>query len=179
MVQHTALGIDTTEARARINTLEVLAGLVRGTLRICGAFWPACNIRVAKVLRYALAGGGSVPLGAASIGAAWRGVARIHNLCRSRPGCDALACRECIPSVAGVALAARQVVADSAGGVHTADTRARVPAVLVDAGLVAGTLGVDGALRLALDVRVADVVSDTLAGCSSAALGTLGISAAR
>ena len=54
MIDNPALGIDSAEARTRINTLEVLAGLVGGTVGVDGALWPAGYIRVTKVFRYAL-----------------------------------------------------------------------------------------------------------------------------
>jgi hypothetical protein len=45
--------------------------------------------------------------------------------------------------------------------------RTRVPAVLFEACLVVGTLGINDALRLALDVRVADVIPDAATRCGS------------
>ena len=54
MIDNPALGIDSAEARTRINTFEVLAGLVGGTVGVDGALWPAGYIRVTKVFRYAL-----------------------------------------------------------------------------------------------------------------------------
>ena len=51
-----------------------------------------------------------------------------------------------------------------AGRMRTAHPRTRVPTLVVDAGLGAGALRVDGALRLALNVGVAGVVPDAGAG---------------
>ena len=104
-------------------------------------------------------------------------MARVDDLGgRGRCG-DPLAGHEGVSGVARVALALRQVVGHKTAGVGATHARARVHAVLVDAGLVPGTLGVDCALRLALDVRVANVVPDTGAAGGPLAFCTVGVAA--
>ena len=71
------------------------------------------------------------------------------------------------------------MVGHKTAGVGTTNARARVHTVLVDAGQVAGTLLVAGALRLALHVGVTNVVPDALAGGRLVALRALGVDAAR
>ena len=64
-----------------------------------------------------------------------------------------------------------------AGGVRAAHAGTRVHTMLIDTRLVPGTLGVDCALRLALDVRVANVVPDTGAAGGPLAFCTVGVAA--
>lgn len=66
----------------------------------------------------------------------------------------------CVPLEAG---AGRYMVYDSAFGVLAAGARARVQALLVDAGLVSGAVGVLDALRPAPYIRVAVVFRQTRA----------------
>ena len=71
VVDDLALGIDAAQTRARVHALQVLAGLVRGTVGIDGTLRPAGHIRVAEVVPDTFTGGGSVSVGAQGIGAAW------------------------------------------------------------------------------------------------------------
>ena len=66
-----------------------------------------------------------------------------------------------------------------AGGVHTAHTGARVHALVPHTCLVSGALWVDGALRLALDIRVTKHFRKAGAGCSLVSLSALCIDATR
>ena len=85
MVDNSALGVHPAVGlRTGVHTTQVLAGLGGGALGIGCALWPAGHIRISKVLRYALAGGGTVSLGAAGIGAARRGVAGVNPFSRRR-----------------------------------------------------------------------------------------------
>ena len=60
------------------------------------------------------------------------------------------------------------MVGDGACGVKTAHPGAWVAAVLIETCFVPRTLGIDDTLRLALNVRVADIVPDTATrGCPS------------
>ena len=76
VVDDLALGIDAAQTRARVHALQVLAGLVRGTVGIDCAFGSACNIWVAKIVGNALACCCSIPIRAYCIlstgcGVAW------------------------------------------------------------------------------------------------------------
>ena len=71
------------------------------------------------------------------------------------------------------------MVCGRAGSECPTYTGARIAALLTDTGQVARTLGVYDALRLALDVRVADIVGDASAGGSVAVLRALGVDSAR
>ena len=53
MVDDSALGIGTTHAHTRINTLQLLAGQVRGTITVDDTFWPAVGrgVNVAHLTR--------------------------------------------------------------------------------------------------------------------------------
>ena len=70
------------------------------------------------------------------------------------------------------------MVGDKAAGVGAAHPGTRVNAVLVDTGQVARAFRVAHALRLTLDIRVADVVTDALARGGPVALAALGVDAA-
>ena len=62
MIGHLAVGIGTTQARTRINTLFVPALFFGRTIRVDDTLRPAGHVRVAKVLRYALAGRSTISL---------------------------------------------------------------------------------------------------------------------
>ena len=179
VVGHLAVGMAAAEARAGVDTLGVAARLGRGTVGVDDALGPAGDVRVAEVLRDALAGGRVVATVADGVGAAGRRVARVHDLCRGGRAGDPPARAECVPGVAGVAPTERHMGRDVTGGVGPAHPGARVNAVLVETGLVPGTFGVDHALGFTLHVGVADIVADTATGCSASALGAVGIDSAR
>ena len=68
-----------------------------------------------------------------------------------------------IASVSWVTLADGIMVGSCAVGVATTDTRTRVPALLADTSLIPWALSIDHTLWLALNVRIAYVVSNAFA----------------
>ena len=72
-----------------------------------------------------------------------------------------------VPSVTWVTSTLRKMVCDSTRGVDTTDPRTGISTLVIDTGLVIGTLGVGDALWLALNIRVASVVEDTPTRCRS------------
>jgi hypothetical protein len=70
------------------------------------------------------------------------------------------------------------MISHIACGVGTAHPRTGIATLVVDAGLVARTLRVDGALGLALHIGIAHVVPDAGAGGGIAPVSALGIDAA-
>ena len=59
MVGDPALSVNSTEARTGVNTLQISAGLVGGTLRVDGALWSAGNVGITEVAGHTLTGGSS------------------------------------------------------------------------------------------------------------------------
>lgn len=92
--------------------------------------------------------------------------------------CYTTACNERIPLIARITPTHGVVILHGAGSVHPTHAGARVNAVLVHAGQMARTLGVDHALGLAFDVGVALVVSDAGAGGGPVDLVADGVDAA-
>ena len=73
-----------------------------------------------------------------------------------------------IPSITGVTCTLRNMVCDPASGMDTTDPRTGVFTLVIDTGLVIGTLWVGDTLRLTLNVRVPSVIKNTSArGCPS------------
>ena len=91
--------------------------------------------------------------------------------------CDSAAEPERVPSVTGVAGADGGVALCGAGGVAAADPRAGVLALLAHTCLVCRALGVGGALRLALHIRVPEEARQAGAGGRLVPLSALGIDA--
>lgn len=144
MVDHVALGVDpAVVSQAGAHTLVVDAGLAGGAVLVDLALASAAQVRVAEesgraLARAALPGGRGDGVLAAGVGHA-----RVDRL-----GLGAGAARaEGVADVVGQALAHDVVVDDEALGVVAARAGARVAALLVDAGHVAGTLGVHGTFR--------------------------------
>ena len=81
MIDYRTLSIDSTLCcRTRINTVEVLACLCRGTFRIGRTLWPTCNIWVAEIFRDARTCGCPVSRAANRVLSAWRWAAGIYRL---------------------------------------------------------------------------------------------------
>ncbi len=80
MVDHLALSIDTTQARAWVNTMQVPAGTCRRTICIDCTFRSACNVWISKIVLDACASGSSVAILAQGILTARRWVARVRTL---------------------------------------------------------------------------------------------------
>jgi hypothetical protein len=86
VVYHLTLGIDATGANAGIDALQVAAGLVCWAIRVDRAFWSTIGIGITEIAAYTGAGSTISLRLALSIGATWRGEARIlgslHRLWR-------------------------------------------------------------------------------------------------
>ena len=80
MVDHLALSIDTTQARAWVNTMQVPAGTCRRTIRVDCTFRSACNVWISKIVLDACTSGSSVAILAQGILTARRWVARVRTL---------------------------------------------------------------------------------------------------
>lgn len=159
-------GVVVDDAAARVRAARAGAGVgtalrhARVVLRAVGrddALGPALRRR-AHVARLARAHGRAVTPAAHAVRAARRRLARVHGLLgqrwrwRNRPARHQRVARE-----AGRARAHGRVVRHVALGVRAACARARVGALVVEAGAVARALGVLHALGPAARVRVAVV----------------------
>ena len=80
MVDHLALSIDTTQARAWVNTMQVPAGTCRRTIRVDCTFRSACNVWISKIVLDACASCSSVTILAQGILTARWWVARVRTL---------------------------------------------------------------------------------------------------
>ena len=80
MTGHLTIGIGPAQAGTRVHTLQVPTLPGGGTVGVDHTLRPAGHVGIAKVFRYTLAGGGPVALGAPSVGATRRRVARVDDL---------------------------------------------------------------------------------------------------
>ena len=170
MVQNTTDGIDATSSWAWIDTVQILACFVRGTVRIDHTFRSTCNIWVPKIVRDTSAWSCAISLLTVCIRAArWR-VAWVdylnrdgrckekyhipeikitwHTCCNSRAESEGIAC------VAWVTSADRVVILGSASCVASTHPWTGVHTLLVHTCFVCWALWVDGALWLAFYVWV-------------------------
>ena len=197
MVDHPAAGVHPADPRAGVHTVQRLAGLAAGAVRVDGAFRSACDVGISKIFRDALAGASPVSIRAQSVLATWRWVARIYNFCGCKgckqtninniillqtslrlTSCDPPAGGESIALISWIATTLRRMIGHMTAGVEAADPGAGVHAVLGHAGQVARTFGVHRALRLTCNVRVARVVQDAGAGGGLVPLSTHCVGAA-
>ena len=88
----------------------------------------------------------------------------IRNPNQRLTGCNLPTGNKGIAFVARIAATHGEMILHGARGMHAAHPGTGVHAVLIDARQMARTLGIDDALRLALDVGVARVVPDAGAG---------------
>ncbi len=80
VVDHLAVGVcAAVSPRAGVNTLLLLAGLVRGAFVVACALGPAGHVWIPEIARYALASGGCASCLADSVGAAGGWIAGIHR----------------------------------------------------------------------------------------------------
>ena len=79
MIHHAAVRVRAAHPRARVHAVLPLACFVARTVRVNGAFGPAGHVRVAKILRDALACSGTLSSGANSVLAARAGGARVYK----------------------------------------------------------------------------------------------------
>ena len=168
------LAVGTLPARARTRVLAPVpdAGSVGRAVRVERALWPAALVGVADVLGQAGAGARSVLLPTDGVHATRRGLTGVEIFLRG-DHLDGVALHEGVSSVASDTDAASRVADHSALGVLTAGSRARVAALLVDAGQVLGALAVGHALGSAVG-RCADKADQARAGrlvTSNPALG--------
>ncbi len=93
--------------------------------------------------------------------------------------CDPLARNEGISGIAWITSAVGHVIGDQASGKGTTHPRTWVYTVLAHAGQVAGTFCVAHTFWLALNIGVALIVANTLAGRGTIALNAFCVDAAR
>jgi len=152
--------IDAADPRTGVHTVQVDTGQGRWAVRIDCAFWPTCNVGVAKILGNALACSSSCPTRASSIAPTGGGVAGVYDFSRCKWSSYPPAGSKGISLIPRVTATLWGVVGDGACGVVATHPRARVHAVLVHTGKVARTLSIDYTLRLTLNVWVASIVPD-------------------
>lgn len=170
-----ALGVVAARARARVAALAAHAGAIACAVRTGGALGPAALVRIALVLGQTCA----LAVLAECVGAARRRIAQVLGLRplggRRRFG---RALGERIADVAGVTGADGHVAQDLAFGLEATGARARIAALLIDAGLIAGTVGVEDALGATVG-RCTDVVFEARAGRAVADHLAAGVGSAR
>ena len=178
MVGHLAVCITSTQTRTRVNTLQVPTLFGCWTISVDNTFRTTGHIWITKVFWDTLTGGCTVAFTANCIGSTRCWVAWINNFSRRRWGWSLVACGERIANVAGITCALRQMIADRALRVCAAHSGTRILALLLDTRQGRGTLGVDGALGFAFDVRVAEQAGQAGTAGSSRALPTFGVDTA-
>ena len=141
-------GVDATGSGTWVDTFVVDAGPVGGAVGVEDALGPTADIWVAKVSRQAGAGTSSLLGTALGIGSAGCWIAGVNYFGGGRGSClhDLSALTERVSGVSWLALTDGLVVLDFADCVRTAGSRTGVNTLLVDAGFVTGTFGVDDAL---------------------------------
>jgi hypothetical protein len=155
MVGHLAVSVTATQAGAGVNAVKVPALLVGGTVGVDDTLWPTCHVRVTEVVRDTSAGSG-ISLSVTDCIVTTRSrVAGVSDLNPGRIGGLGVAGREGVSNIARVTLTDSIVVVHRTGSVSPTHPRTGVLTLVVNASLVRGTVGVDGALMLALDVGVA------------------------
>lgn len=80
MIHNVALGVLATAAGTRITALLLLAGTIRGTVRVENTFRAASLVGITKVLGQTLTGASSIALNALSIGTTRRWLTGIDDL---------------------------------------------------------------------------------------------------
>lgn len=149
-----ALGVVAARARARIAALAAHAGAIACTVGAAGALRAAALVRVALVLGQA----GAFAVLAQGVGTARRRIAQVLGLRSLRwRRWFGRALGERIAHVAVVTGTDGNVSQDLALGLEAARAGTRIAALLVDAGLVAGAVGVQHALGTTVG-RCTDVV---------------------
>lgn len=177
VIDHFALGVETTNAGTRIGTAEPVARLVLRTLRIHCALRLAVRWSSNEVLQ-AGADGQTIGYATFTIRTTWRGQAGIGDRSRSCWLIES-AIREWISSVAIIADAVGHMVDRIALGIGTADAWTRILALVPDASLVCGTIRAEHALRATALIGITLVLIDALAGSSSIPLNALSIRSTR
>lgn len=177
VIDHLALGVQATDAGARISAAELVARLVLRTFRIHCALWLAVGWSSNEVLQ---AGADSQTVGDATftVRTTWRWQAGIGNW--SRGGwLKATAIREGISGVAIIADAVGHMIDCVALGIRSADAWTRILALVPDASLVCGAVRAEHALWATALVGITLVLIDALAGSCSVAFNALCIGATR
>lgn len=177
MVDDSALRIEATDSRAGVDTVLVDAGEAGDAVAVDHTLWPAAAVRVTKVVRSAAADAGVASHLGVSVGATRVGVAGISW---RRLSCGRwITCRERVSDISRVTGAVRAVTLHPAGGSGPAHPGTGVRALVSNTCQAAGTVGVDGTLWLALNVRVALEPGETSTGGSAISIGALSIDTAR
>jgi hypothetical protein len=179
VIDNLAPSVETAASSTRFFAFVIAAGLGRGAFGVDDALGSAVGWR-SDVLGLARAHGLSVDLSALAVRSAGRWIARIDNRRLSdRSLGHRSAGAEWISLVALKASAHRHVILDVADGVLAASSRARVLALILDAGAIGGAVRAEYTLGATAFVRIAVVVSDAHASASTVALLALGIGSAR
>lgn len=173
VIDHFALGVQTTNAGARIGTAELVTRLVLRALRIhCAlrfAVW-----RISDEVLQARADGEAIGFATFTVRTTWRWQAWIGQRSRSW-WFKASAIRERIATVAIIADAVGHMIDRVALGIGAADAWTRILALVSDARLIGGTIRAEHALGSATLIGITLVFIDALAGSSSISLNALGI----
>jgi hypothetical protein len=151
MILHGARGMHAAHPGTGVHAVLIDARQMARTLSIDDALRLALDVGVARVVPDAGAGGRLLAgLCAYGIDAAGRGVARLFNLHRKNGAWLKEAAGERIPSVAWIAHTDGHMVAHATSCIDAAQAGTRVLTLLIDAGLVWGTVRVDEALGAAV-----------------------------
>ena len=195
MIQNTTYGIHATSSWTWVNTVQILACFVRGTVRIDHTFWSTCNIWVPKIVWDASAWSRAISLLAVCIRPTRWGVAGVDNFnrdwcCKQRhyipkikiirhTCCNSRAESKWVPGVPRITGANRVMVLSSAGSMCSTHSWAGVHTFLVNTSLVCWALWVDWALWFALSVWVSKQSWQARARCCTISLSAFSIDTTR
>jgi len=178
MVDDLAFSVEATSAWAWVSTLVVDTSLAAITVRVDDTLRPAASVRVSKILRQTHTRACSITLLAHCVSSTGRRVAGVTRTFRRGNLLDNGTAVEGITSEPFVTGTHGMVFDDDTSGVDATGAWARVLALLVLTGQVAGALGVVGALRAAVG-RTAHIRGEAGAcGCVANQV-TLGVGATR
>ena len=177
MVPDSAVGVHSADTRAGINTLVVLAGLVRGTVTVDLTFRPAVG-RGSKHSRSAGAvtsvANGSWRVGVPATGIGITGIFSNNGFYNLRLES---AFGKWISNVTFITGAGWYVGPHLTSGIDATNTGTRVNTFIPLTGFVRGTVRVYHTFRSAGNIRIPKVFRDTLAGSSSLSVVTHSIGA--
>lgn len=144
VVNHLALGVLATGSGARIAAFLVHTRQIRRAVGVQNTLGTTAIVGISEVIRQTLTRSCTTALFALGIYATRAGVAWLQNFNGGIPNGTALTKR--IPSEAAVAQAHGSVTENTAVGILTTESWARIRAFLIDARLIGGTLRVGNAL---------------------------------
>ena len=178
VVSDLTVSIGSTEARTWVNTLEVPALFVGGTVSIDDTLWSTGYVGITKVFRNTLAGSSTVSFRAYCIRptrgrVAWVKDVRLWGCCRSeKAGC------KWISNVARVTCTDWLMSSDRAGGMGSTNTRTGILTLVLDTGEGGCTFWIDRTLGFALNVWIPEKPWKTSAGSCVVSVLTNGIDSA-